>query len=154
MIELRATGDINWENVIAVAYRGERLRLGPALEESVERGRALFERLIEQGVPCYGVTTGLGRLVSRELDPVAMRELPKNILRARAAAVGPPLPRPVARATMMLRLVNFVSGRDGVSSGLCRYIIDRLNDGFTPGYRRWVTAWRRTASPTPTASRP
>ena len=132
MIELRAPGDINWENVVAVAYRGERLGLDPALEASIERGRALFERLIEQGVPCYGVTTGLGRLVSRELDPVAMRELPKNILRARAAGVGPPLPRPVARATMMLRLVNFVSGRDGVSSALCRFIVDRLNDGFTP----------------------
>ena len=132
MIELRTPSDINWENVEAVAYRGEELALGPALESSIDRGRALFERLIDQGVPCYGVTTGLGRLVGRDLDPVAMRELPMNILRARAAGVGPPLPKAVARATMMLRLVNFVTGRDGVTGALCRFIIDRLNDGFVP----------------------
>ena len=101
--------------------------MDPALGQAIERGRAAFDALIEQGVPCYGVTTGLGRLVTKELDETARRDLPRNILRARAAGMRAPLPEPVVRTTMFLRLVNFVSGRDGVSSGLCNFIIDRLN---------------------------
>ena len=134
MIRLRTSSDINWDNVIGVAYRGERLTIDPALGEVIERGRAAFDALIEQGIPCYGVTTGLGRLVTKELDEVARRDLPRNILRARAAGMGAPLPAPVVRATMFLRLVNFVSGRDGVSNALCNFLVERLNDGFVP----WV----------------
>ena len=34
----------------------------------------------------------------------------------------------------MLKLTNFLSGRDGVTPELCTFLVDRLNDGFTP----WV----------------
>ncbi|MFT5219446.1 MAG: hypothetical protein ACI9LO_001170 [Planctomycetota bacterium] len=29
--------------------------------------------MIEQGIPCCGVTTGLGKLVTTELDPLALQ---------------------------------------------------------------------------------
>lgn len=41
---------------------------------------------------------------------------------------------PVTRAMLLIRLVNFLGGRSGVRAELCRYLVDRLNDGFTP----WV----------------
>jgi histidine ammonia-lyase len=56
------------------------------------------------------------------------------MLRARAVAIGAPFARPVARAMLLLRLVNFLSGRSGVRGALCTYLVDRLNDDFTP----WV----------------
>jgi histidine ammonia-lyase len=33
---------------------------------------------------------------------------------------------------MLIRLVQFLRGSSAVSSGLCRFMADRLNDGFTP----------------------
>ena len=134
MIALNRPADINWNNVIGVAYRGLPVTMTAKLDQEIDQGQAAFEALIEQGVPCYGVTTGLGQLVTRELDEAARRDLPRNILRARAAGIGAPLPKPVVRSIMLLRLVNFLSGADGVSSELCHFIIDRLNDNFTP----WV----------------
>jgi len=100
--------------------------------QQVDSGHARFVDLIERGVPSYGVTTGLGKLVSTELDSVARAELPANMLRARAVAIGEPFARSVARAMLLIRLVNFLSGRSGVRSELCRYLVDRLNDDFTP----------------------
>ena len=47
----------------------------------VEQGRQQFLELIEQGVPCYGVTTGLGQLVKLDLDDASRADLPHNILR-------------------------------------------------------------------------
>jgi len=132
MIRLREPGDLTWDSVQAIAYDNAPVSLSDALLARVDAGRAAFLGLIEAGVPCYGVTTGLGQLVERELDEDARRDLPNNMLRARAAAVGPPLAAPVARLILAIRLVNFLSGLDGVRAGLCRFLVDRLNDGFTP----------------------
>ena len=136
MITLHSLSDINWQTVQAVAYDEEKLTIAPSLLAEVGAGRAKFQQLIAAGVPCYGVTTGLGELVGLELSEAERRDLPHNILRARAAAIGKPLPRPVVRALLMIRLVTFLSGQDGVSPQLCTFLVDRLNDGFTP----WVPA--------------
>ena len=134
MITLKTLQDINWKNVQAVAYDEEKLKNSADLLSIVESGRQRFQELIDAGVPCYGVTTGLGKLVNLDLSEKARNDLPHNILRARAAAIGPPLARPIVRAMMMLKLTNFLSGRDGVTPELCTFLVDRLNDGFTP----WV----------------
>ncbi len=134
MISLNTLDDINWENLQAVAYDEEPLEISAELLAVVESGRQRFQELIDAGVPCYGVTTGLGKLVNLDLSEEARNDLPHNILRARAAAIGPPLARPIVRSMMMLKLTNFLSGRDGVTPALCTFLVDRLNDGFTP----WV----------------
>ena len=132
MINLVQPSDINWINLYRVAYQDEMVTIDDALLEQVDAGHALFLSLIERGIPSYGVTTGLGKLVTTELDAESRAELPANLLRARAVATGDPFTRPVARAMLLIRLVNFLSGRSAVRSDLCRYLVDRLNDGFTP----------------------
>ena len=132
MITLRVLPDLNWDAVVAVAYEQERLDIASALLAKVRQGRETFNALIDAGSACYGVTTGLGRLSDTDLSPEARDAISRNILLARAVAFGDPLPRPVVRAMMMLRLVNFLSGQDGVTSELCQYITARLNDDFDP----------------------
>jgi len=132
MIGITHANDLNWVNLYRIACQGEAVELDAALLAAVDAGHARFVALIEAGTPCYGVTTGLGKLVATELDAAARAELPANMLRARAAAIGEPFAPPVARAAMVFRLVNFLSGRSGVRASLCRFLVDRLNDGFTP----------------------
>jgi histidine ammonia-lyase len=136
MITLTQAADINWVNLYRVAYQDEPLAIDAELLQEVDAGHTHFLQLIERGVPSYGVTTGLGKLVTAQLDATARAELPANMLRARAVAIGEPFTRPVARAMMMIRLVNFLSGRAAVRSDLCLYLVDRLNDDFTP----WIPA--------------
>lgn len=132
MIVLKSPSDINWQNLSAIAYDEEAVEICDALLAKVDQGRKQFLSLIAQDVPCYGVTTGLGQLVKFDLDENARRDLPHNILRARAAAIGKPFNKSVARAIMVVRLVNFLSAMSGVSSELCCFLTDRLNDGFVP----------------------
>ncbi len=134
MITLTSPQSINWETVQAVAYDNATVSIAPDLLARVEAGRKRFQQLIEDGIPCYGVTTGLGDLVTVKLSEAERQDLPHNILRARAAAIGAPLPKPVVRALMLCKLFNFLTGADGVSVELCQFLVDRLNDGFTP----WV----------------
>ena len=132
MITLATLSDLNWDTVTAVAYERARLEITPELLDRVEQGHEAFNALIDTGAPCYGVTTGLGRVSTTDLSSEAREAISRNILLARAAAFGDALPRPVVRAMMMLRLVNFLSGQDGVSRELCQYIVARLNDDFDP----------------------
>ncbi len=134
MIRIDRLSDINWINLYRVAYQQAPLDLGQDLLAGVGKGHAHFSGLIAGGAACYGVTTGLGRLVENELDADARARLPANMLQARAAAIGAPFAKPAARAMLLIRLVNFLSGRAGVRAELCRFIVDRLNDDFTP----WV----------------
>lgn len=134
MITVAGIDDLDWANLYRIACQDEALRLDATLLSAVDAGHARFDALIEAGTPCYGVTTGLGKLVGNQLDAAARAQLQANLLRARAVAIGEPFPRPVARAMMVFRLVNFLSGRSGVRADLCRFLVERLNDGFVP----WV----------------
>ena len=80
MIILKTLFDINWKNVQAVAYDDEKLKISAELLTVVESGRQKFNELINAGVPCYGVTTGLGKLVNLDLSEEERSDLPHNIL--------------------------------------------------------------------------
>ena len=134
MITITTSADFNWINLYRIAYQSQPLEIDESLLRQVDAGHAHFNDLIAGGMPSYGVTTGLGKLVNAQLDDTARAELPANMLRARAVAIGAPFAKPVARAMLLIRLVNFLSGRSAVRGELCRYLVDRLNDDFTP----WV----------------
>ncbi|MDH3451898.1 MAG: aromatic amino acid lyase [Gammaproteobacteria bacterium] len=136
-ITLKAITDINWQNVQAIAYEHAGVKLNRAALTAVQHGRERFLRALAAGLPCYGVSTGLGKFVERQVTDLDDREFVVSTLRARAAACGPPLPRAVSRSTMVLKLTNFLSGMDGVRPALCEYIVARLNDGLTP----WIPTY-------------
>ncbi len=54
------------------------------------------------------------------------------MLVGRAAGVGDALPEDVVRGALLLRLTGFLSGNAGVTPELCRFIAERLNDGWYP----------------------
>jgi histidine ammonia-lyase len=115
-----------------VVARRERVAIDPALLAHVEAcRRAMLERLAE-GADAYGVTTGLGYLRSRSIAVEDQLPLQRSILVGRAVGVGQALPDDVVRGAMLLRLAGFLSGHAGVSADLCRFIADRLHDGWSP----------------------
>ena len=119
------------------AYRrivegGEQVEIAPDALERVEARRQAMLAALDAGEPLYGVTTGLGYLVSRPIAEEDRAALQRSIVLGRAVAVGPPLPEVVVRGALLLRLTGFLEGSAGVSSALCRFLADRLNDRFVP----------------------
>jgi len=84
------------------------------------------------GTRAYGINTGLGYLADRTVESTDQAAFQRSILVGRAAALGPALSEPVVRGVMLLRLTGFLSGDAGVSGELCRFIANRLNDGWLP----------------------
>jgi histidine ammonia-lyase len=136
MITLAGPEDLTREAVEAVAWGGHRLALAPAVLERVAAGQAELAALLAAGTRVYGVGTGAGWLASVDLEPAAREDHQRNLLLGRAVG-GPPWLEPAeARALLVTRLGNLVSGHAGVGPELCRFLVDRINDGFVPAVPR------------------
>jgi histidine ammonia-lyase len=132
MVELDRYDGLDLHAYRRVVRDGEPIAVDEALLEHVDERREALLRHLATGVPAYGVTTGLGYLATEAIGEDDQPALQRSLLTARASGLGPPLPRDVVRGAMLLRLLGFLSGFPGASPALCRFLVDRLNDGWSP----------------------
>jgi histidine ammonia-lyase len=136
VITLAGNRDLTREAVEAVAWGGQRLALAPAALERVAAGRARLLELLAGGARVYGVNTGTGYLAGVDLDEAVPSRQQRDLLLGRAVGGPPWLPGEEARALLVARLGNLLSGYAGVTPELCGFLVDRVNDGFTPAVPR------------------
>lgn len=136
MITLRHTDDITLETVEAVAHEGQTLTIHPTLLEAVRQSHETMRAALMNGERVYSINTGAGFLATKNLSESEQMRHQRNLLLGRAVGSPPFLPPEEARAVLVTRLVNFLSGYSGVTPELCRFVVDRLNDGFTPAIPR------------------
>jgi histidine ammonia-lyase len=122
--------------VEAVARGGAAVALDPHARARMEEARLVVERLVAAGEVVYGITTGFGDLASTFIPPADARQLQRNLLASHAVGVGPPLPRDVVRAMLLLRANTLALGHSG-----CRpLVVDRLLDFLALGIHPVVPA--------------
>src|SRR5919108_507783 len=115
MAPLPLTGrDLTIGDVVAVARERRSIELDPGAVERMRASRAVIERLVAEGAPVYGVTTGFGDLADVRIDPAQTADLQRNLVRSHAAGVGEPLPEEVVRAMLLLRANTLAVGLSGV----------------------------------------
>src|SRR2546427_496386 len=105
---------LSLEQVHAVSMGQPRVELAEAARQRIVRGRAHLERLLAGGQRIYGVNTGVGGNIVFELAPDQAELLQQNIMRHLSCATGQPLPAPMVRAAMLLRLATFATGCSAV----------------------------------------
>ncbi|MFI5226224.1 MAG: histidine ammonia-lyase, partial [Candidatus Limnocylindrales bacterium] len=114
--------DLTIADVEAVARRGAPASLDVHARARMQEARDVIERLVADGAVVYGVTTGFGDLATTVVPAAQSRRLQENLLRSHAAGVGPPFPREVVRAMLLLRANTLALGHSG-----CRpLLVDRL----------------------------
>jgi histidine ammonia-lyase len=85
------------------------------------------------GEPVYGINTGFGKLASVRIDEADLRTLQRNIVLSHAAGVGAPMPVPVVRLMMALKLGSPGPGRVGRAARDGRAAGDDAGaEGLTP----------------------
>jgi histidine ammonia-lyase len=136
VIEIRHHADLNLRAIEDIAYGGKALRLHPELVEELRRSHEETVAALSGGQRVYGVNTGLGYLAGTTLRGMDRERHQRNLLLGRAVGSPPYLPAEESRALMATRLINLTSGYAGATPELCRFLVDRLNDGFTPAIPR------------------
>jgi histidine ammonia-lyase len=114
--------DLTVDDVEAVARGGVTAQLDVHARARMQEAREIIEDLVAEGALVYGVTTGFGDLASTFIEPAQAGRLQENLLVSHAAGVGPPFPREVVRAMLLLRANTLALGHSG-----CRpLLVDRL----------------------------
>ena len=119
------------EKVYAIA-RGEKVDVPADAWERIASSHKRLLTLIDAGEEIYGVTTGVGRLVSVKIPPSETESFQLNILRSHAVAVGERLDVEAVRASIALRLNSFAKGFSGISANAAKLLLEFLNRGITP----------------------
>ena len=129
-ILLRAGGATlaDWRAV----YRGASVRLDPSTAPAIAASAAAIGRILAHGEPVYGINTGFGKLASVRIDGDDLAALQRNIVLSHSAGVGDPMPAPIARLMMALKLASFAHGASGVRSETVAMLEAMLARGLTP----------------------
>src|SRR5436853_3647960 len=123
---------LDLDDVIAVARKGEPVRLAPAAAKRVDASRHALEKVIAKGTLAYGIKTGFGELANVAISDADVRTLQLNLLRSHAVGQGPPLRTDEVRAALLLRANTFALGYSGVRRVLVTRLLDFLNRGVHP----------------------
>ncbi len=95
-------------------YRGGAVSLDPDCREAVTRSAGVIEVILARGEPVYGINTGFGKLASIRIETEDLATLQRNIVVSHSAGVGEPMPLPVVRLMMALKLSSLALGASGV----------------------------------------
>jgi histidine ammonia-lyase len=89
-------------------------RLSADCWPQVEASAAAVAAVVARGAPVYGVNTGFGKLASVRIPDADLAILQRNIVLSHAAGVGEPLPLPVVRLVIALKMTSLAQGASGI----------------------------------------
>jgi len=122
-------------NVPLAAWRAIYRGAGASLDGGQERiaaSAAAVQAILARGEPIYGINTGFGKLAHIRIDVDDLVALQRNIVLSHAAGVGAPMPVPVARLMMALKLASLAQGASGVQPQTVALLSAMLDRGLVP----------------------
>ena len=118
----------DWRSI----YRGAACALDPAALPLVARAAEAVATIVARGEPVYGINTGFGKLASVRIAACELATLQRNLVLSHAAGVGEPMPVPVARLMMALKLASLGQGASGVRPATMALLETMLDRDLTP----------------------
>jgi histidine ammonia-lyase len=98
----------------------------------VRAGAETVERIVAKGEPAYGINTGFGKLANTHIPADQLESLQRNLVLSHSAGVGEPLPDPVVKLILVLKIASLARGRSGVRPLVIEALLRLLNAGVYP----------------------
>jgi len=126
-------GRIGIGDLVALASGRAQVELGDSVQDRVRANRSVLEYVInDSDRPVYGVTTGLGDLVTEKIPEDERHQMQANLVRSHSAGVGKPLSPEVVRAIIALRVNSLGQGYSGVRMKVIDSLVELLNKDVIP----------------------
>ncbi|MGW5376644.1 HAL/PAL/TAL family ammonia-lyase [Nocardia sp. NPDC003999] len=92
----------------------------------------LRNKLLHNGSTIYGVSTGFGDSVIRQIGAVKAAELQRNLIRYHVNGTGPDAPTDVVRATLLIRANCLAKGNSGIRPEVVARLLWHLDNDVLP----------------------
>lgn len=115
-----------------IAEDGVPCSVSPQALSRVAASRKMFEDVVRQNIPIYGVTTGYGEMVYMLVDTTNEVELQTNLVRSHSAGVGPTFSEVEARAIVVARLNSLAKGYSAARPEVLERLALYVNRGIVP----------------------
>ena len=113
-------------------YHGASVALDPLSRPHVQASADTVQAIIAKGEAVYGINTGFGKLAHVRISADDLVVLQKNIVLSHAAGVGDPLPIPVVRLAMALKLASLAQGVSGIRLATLDHLAHCLSKNLVP----------------------
>lgn len=115
-----------------LARGGVRLSISEAAYAAIDRSARAVSAIVARGAPAYGINTGFGRLAQTHIPNEQLELLQSNLVLSHAVGVGDPLPAPVVRLMLALKIQSLSRGFSGVRRELVDALVKLYNADVLP----------------------
>ncbi len=129
---LEIGNSLNFATLRDLSCGGVRLSVTADAYAAIGRGSAAVAQIVARGEPAYGVNTGFGRLAQTHIPNDQLELLQRNLVLSHAVGVGDPLPAPVVRLMLALKIAALAQGFSGVRRELVDALLALYNADVLP----------------------
>ena len=115
-----------------IACKNTPVAVAASAVQRMQEARACIEEIIRQGRVVYGVNTGFGKLANIHIAADELEALQLNLVLSHACGVGDPIPAPLVRALMALKLNALCKGFSGTRPEIALFLQEMLNRSVIP----------------------
>ncbi len=124
---------LSLEQLVTVArQRQARLTIAESSRQAMDASVRARNAMLHRGEPMYGITTGFGDSVGRQISAAKTAQLQRNLVIYHLNGVGPSAASDVVRATMLIRANCLVRGPSAIRPEVIDLLIGMLNAGIEP----------------------
>jgi histidine ammonia-lyase len=119
------------EDLLAIVD-GAEVELADSARATIAAGRAVVDRALAGNEAVYGLTTQVGHGKDTRLGEEEIRGEQLFLVMSHSGGIGPPLPTPLVRAALVVRLNGIARGGSGASPAVAETLAAMLNAGVHP----------------------
>ncbi|HUQ09862.1 MAG TPA: histidine ammonia-lyase [Steroidobacteraceae bacterium] len=129
---LQLGNPLNFPTLRELARGGVPLSISDEAYAAIERSSQAVASIVRRGAPAYGINTGFGRLAQTHIPHDQLELLQTNLVLSHAVGVGDPLPAPVVRLMLALKIQALSRGFSGVRRELVDALVKLYNADVLP----------------------
>lgn len=124
--------NLNIENFIKIVLDYEKVQVEKASIDRVHKAQEYVSKVVESGLPTYGINTGFGELSSVSIDKDNTNKLQENLIKSHACGLGKPLSEAQVRGMLLLRVNALIKGYSGIRYVTIEKMLELLNKNVLP----------------------
>lgn len=121
--------ELSISQVIDIALNNANVEIDTS---KLAKSRNFVEEKVKSGSIVYGITTGFGSNVDKQISAENAEELQVNLLRSHACGVGEYFSVEISRAVMAIRLNTLLKGFSGIRETTVRQLEFLINNNIHP----------------------